>query len=273
VSAGAGSTNGSAVDNGGLDTGVHGGLAVGSDAASCASRLHTVVAATLISANGVALLLGAGCGAWVGRAGAVRAVPLSAVAGGAGSALVNGGAHSRAVGLLAVGAKARGDSALLLAGRLAGRVCAVVVELGLVLDLAGLQDTAGAAGFFTSDLGAVSAAGGLHAVGADGGGAGLDDVNTELFVGLVGLETGVDGATDGVQNCLLTVSVVHPGRHGVGQRRIHEADVVRRTVAVAVRDTRGGEPIVLGLGGALSQNLGSNITEDSDQSRQYLLFH
>jgi len=145
VSAGAGSTNGSAVDNGGLDTGVHGGLAVGSDAASCASRLHTVVAATLISANGVALLLGAGCGAWVGRAGAVRAVPLSAVAGGAGSALVNGGAHSRAVGLLAVGAKARGDSALLLAGRLAGRVRAVVVELGLVLDLAGLQDTAGAA--------------------------------------------------------------------------------------------------------------------------------
>lgn len=122
-------------------------------------------------------------------------------------------------------------------------------------------------------MGAVVAAGGLNAVGANSGGAGLDDVDVEFLVGLVGCETGVGNASDRVQNCLLTVCGVNPVGHGMWQRSVHEADVVRSAVAEAVSNAGGCKPIVLGLGGSLSENLRSNITEDGDQSRQYLLFH
>lgn len=119
MSTGAGANLGSSVDDGGLNAGVHGGLAGGGNTAHSTSGLNAIVTASLIYAFGVTFFLGAGSGARNTLANAVGAVCLSAVGGCTRLLLVDGGALSGAFRALAVAAFTSGDSALLFARGLA----------------------------------------------------------------------------------------------------------------------------------------------------------
>ena len=89
---------------------------------------------------------------------------------------------------------------------------------------------------------------------------------------LVGGEVVVDGATDRVNQRVLTEGIVNPIRHWVWQGCVNETNVVRRAVAVAVSDA-SSRIVIKFLLSRLTRDKGSDTTKNGEYSRKNLFIH